>query len=199
MRKNAYPDRLIDSVVKRFLSHLFVAKKSASAVKGGKTFQLFLPYLGPLTAKTERSINKLFQQYLPGSKVKLITKASVRLSSLFNFKDKIPRYLSSGVVYKFACGTCNGVYIGKTKRHLKTRYCEHLGISALTGKRVKTTKQTAISDHRKTCPCQANSDSFTIIGRDSNNWHLLLKESLLIKRDSPPLNANTQSVPLKLF
>ena len=40
-------------------------------------------------------------------------------------------------VYKFTCGSCNATYSGKTKRHFKVRICEHLGISALTGKRVK--------------------------------------------------------------
>ena len=136
---------------------------------------------------------------MPKCKVKVIAKATVRLSSLFSFKDKIPRYLTSGVVYKFTCGTCNGTYIGKTKRHQKTRFCEHLGVSALTGKPVKTVKTTAITEHRTTCPCASSFDSFKIIGGDSNNWHLLLKESLFIQRDTPPLNANVQSVPLKLF
>ena len=199
MRRNAYPDCLLDNVIKRFLTRLFVVKNDSQVVKETKTFQIFLPYLGPLTARTEHSINKLFHQYLPKCRVKVITKATVRLSSLFSFKDKIPRYLSSGVVYKFTCGTCNGTYIGKTKRHQKTRFCEHLGVSALTGKPVKTVKATAISEHRTTCPCAPTLDSFQIIGGDSNNWHLLLKESLLIQRDTPPLNANVQSVPLKLF
>ena len=199
MRRNAYPDCLLNNVIKRFLARLYVVKNSEHEVKDTKTFQIYLPYLGPLTAKTEQSINRLFRQYMPKCKVKVIAKATVRLSSLFSFKDKIPHYLTSGVVYKFTCGTCNGTYIGKTKRHQKTRFCEHLGVSALTGKPVKTVKATAITEHRTTCPCASSLDSFQIIGGDSNNWHLLLKESLFIQRDTPPLNANVQSVPLKLF
>ena len=45
-------------------------------------------------------------------------------------------FLRSGIVYKFKCGGCNGTYYGKTKRHFKVRMCEHLGVSALTGKKV---------------------------------------------------------------
>ena len=104
MRKNAYPDRLIDTVVNRFLTRIFVAKDVTTTVKSYKTFQLYLPYLGPLTSRTEQSINKLLEQYIPKCRVRVITKASVRLSSLFNFKDKIPRYLSSGVINKFIAG-----------------------------------------------------------------------------------------------
>ena len=133
MRKNAYPDRLIDTVINQFLTRVFVVKDVTPTVKDSKTFQLYLPYLGPSISRTERSINKLFEQYLPKCRVKVITKATVRLSSLFSFKN-----LSSGVIYKFTCGTCNGIYIGKTKRHLKTRYFEHFVISALMGKPVGT-------------------------------------------------------------
>ena len=53
------------------------------------------------------------------------------------FKDKIPSFLRSDIVYKFQCGSCNGTYYGKNKRPFKIRMCELLGISALTGKRVK--------------------------------------------------------------
>ena len=107
--------------------------------------------------------------------------------------------MSSGVVYKFACGGCNATYIGKTKRHTKTRFCEHLGISALTGKRVKSEKPSAVSDHLKACKFKADQKSFSVLGRDSNNWQLLLKESLFIRMEQPVLNAKIASVPMKLF
>ena len=112
---------LIASSINQFIMHGFVVIDATPTVKDSKTFQLCLSYLGPSISRTERSVNKLFEQYLPKCRVKVITKATVRLSSQFGFKDKIPRYLSAGVIYKFACGTCNGTYIGKTKRHLKTR------------------------------------------------------------------------------
>ena len=199
MRKNAYPDRLIDGVVKRFLQRVIVGKEVDTTVEAKENFNLFLPYLGTLTKQTEHSIRKIFKQHLPTAKVRLITKATVRLSSLFCFKDKVPQYLKSGLIYKFTCGTCNGTYIGKSKRHQKTRFCEHLGISALTGKPVKTVKPSAVSDHRMVCHSEASMESFSILGGDSNNWHLLIKESLFIHKFKPVLNANIQSVPLKLF
>ena len=199
MRRNAYPDRLIDGVIKSFLQRIIVGKETDATVEDKENFNLFLPYLGTLTKQTEHSIRKIFKQHLPTAKVRLITKATVRLSSLFCFKDKVPQYLKSGVIYKFTCGTCNGTYIGKSKRHQKTRFCEHLGISALTGKPIKSVLPSAVSDHRKVCHSEASMESFSIISGDSNNWHLLIKERLFIQKFKPVLNANIQSVPLKLF
>ena len=101
MKRNAYPERLIDSTIHQFLDHLFTKRAATPSQQVGRTYQLFLPYLGILLAKTEKSINKAFKQYLPNCEVKIITSASVRLSSIFSFTDKIPVYLKSGVIYKF--------------------------------------------------------------------------------------------------
>ena len=64
-----------------------------------------------------------------------------RFSVLFTFKDKINKMLHSTLVYKFKCNICNDIYYGKTKRHFKVRACEHLGITPLTGKKVKKPKR----------------------------------------------------------
>ena len=199
MKRNAYPDCLIDRTIKRFLCHLFVKRTATTPQQDSRTFQLYLPFLGTLSSKTEKSINRAFKQYLPTCKVKIVTSASVRLKSLFNFKDKIPTYLQSGVVYKFECGSCNVTYIGETKRHTKTRYCEHLGISPLTGKPVRCPKSSPVQDHLKSCDSRAHMDCFTIIARDNNDWQLKIKESLYIRKDRPTLNGQESSVPLRLF
>ena len=61
----------------------------------------------------------------------------VLTSPVFTFKDKLPKMLLSGLVYKYECGGCNATYYGNTKRHFKVRICEHLGISHLTEKKGK--------------------------------------------------------------
>ena len=43
--------------------------------------------------------------------------------------------LGSRVVYSFKCQCCNALYVGQTARHLHTRVSNHLGVSALTGKK----------------------------------------------------------------
>ena len=72
-------------------------------------------------------------------------------------------------------------------------------ISNLTGKRLKNVKQSAISDHLLQCNCTINFDHFDILAAESNKFKLLLRESLLIKRDKLILNRTIKSFPLELF
>ena len=117
----------------------------------------------------------------------------------FKFKDVIPKELLSGLVYRFWCGGCNATYYGKTIRHFKVRECEHLGISHLTGKTIKP-KESGIFDHLTTSPnCNATIDYFDILSRENNQFRLLLKESLFLKRDDPSLNRTIKSYPLLLY
>ena len=74
-----------------------------------------------------------------------------------------------------------------------------MGISNLTGKRVKNAKESAIFDHLLQCDCTIDFDHFDNLTSDINNFRLLIKENLLIKRDRPFLNRTVKSFPLKLF
>ena len=67
------------------------------------------------------------------------------MHDFFCFKDRVPECSHSRVVYKFTCDKCNSTYVGMTNRHMRTRVCEHMGISPLTGAYVKTTS--VIHDH----------------------------------------------------
>ena len=55
-----------------------------------------------------------------------------------------------------------------------------MGISNLTEKRLKSIKQSAISDHLLQCNCTINFDNFDILAAESNKLKLLLRESLLV-------------------
>ena len=55
--------------------------------------------------------------------------------------------LISGVVYKFQCGLCSKSYYCESIRHLDIRSGEHIGVSPLTGKKVKSLNNSAICDH----------------------------------------------------
>ena len=79
------------------------------------------------------------------------------------------------------------------------RASEHLGVTPLTGKFVKTPKKSAIFDHMLLDGHKASFDNFLILLKESNPFKLQLKESLLISRDKPILNKNIYSFPLELF
>ena len=74
-----------------------------------------------------------------------------------------------------------------------------MGISNLTEKWAKNVKESAVSDHRSQCDCIISFDDFDDLASETNNFRLLIKESLLIKRDKPILNRTIKSFPLKLL
>ena len=71
--------------------------------------------------------------------------------------------------------------------------CEHLRISALTGKRVKGDNDSGIKEHLSFCNHTPDIEDF------NDDFKVTLMESLLIDRVHPPLNKKKQSLPLELF
>ena len=60
-------------------------------------------------------------------------------------------------------------------------------------------KESPVSDDGLQCDCVISFDNFDVLASETNNFGLLIKESLLIKRDKPILNCTIKSFPLKLF
>ena len=69
-----------------------------------------------------------------------------RLSSFFKFKNSIPLYIRSHLIYKFQCSNCNITYYGESERHLKVKAGEHISMSPLTGKRINNNKKSSVKD-----------------------------------------------------
>ena len=136
---------------------------------------------------------------LPHCNFQIIFQNNSKLINFFTFKDKISIFLRAVVVCKFKCGGCTATYYGKTKHHFKVRICEHLGVSALTGKRVKGDNNSAIKEHYLFCNHSSGFDDFSILASNNNDFKVTLMESLLIRRDHPRLNKNRYSLPLGLF
>ena len=124
-------------------------------------------------------------------------KSQSKLAKAFHFKDRIPKELTSGVVYKFQCGLCNESCYGKCVSHLNVRIGEHIQISPLTKKKVKP-KGSAVSDHLLLCNHSPSFKNFTVLTKE-NKLLLELKESLLIMRYKPSLNRNIRSALVYLF
>ena len=164
-----------------------------------KQVLLVLPFIGPLSFEIRSRLQKCLKNYIPYCSIKVVYQSKSRISNLFHFKDVVNTKLSSHIVYKFMCSCCNATYYGQTQRHFFVRASEHLGISPLTGKFVKTPKKSAIFDHMLLDGHKASFDNFSILLKEKNAFKLQLKESLLISRDKPILNRNIYSFPLELF
>ena len=162
-----------------------------------KQVLLVLLFLVPLSFEIRSCLQKYFKNFIPYCLLKVsscLYQSRSRISNLLIFKDVVNNTLSSHIVYKFMCNCCNTTYYGQTQRHFFVRASEHLGITPLTSKVVKTPKKSAIFDmlldgHK------ASFDNFSILLKESNPFKLQLKESFLISRDKPILNKNIYSFP----
>ena len=116
------------------------------------------------------------------------------MNSLFRYKHSLKKDVRSDFVYRYTCSNCK-VFI--MVRY--TRAAEHIGVSSLTGKRLKSVKQSARYDHLLKCNYSIVFGHLDILASEANKFRLLIKESLVIKRDHPQLNKTMKSIPLKLF
>ena len=189
---------LIDVCIKRFLNYVFIAKK-IYALAPKKKLVCTLPFIGKKSFQLRSTLVKSVQNNLCFCHLKVDFQSPYKLHTLFCFKDTLNKKIRSHLVYRYSCSSCNATYYGKTYRHFFARAAEHMGISNLTSKRVKNVKESAVSDHLLQCNCAIDFDHFDVLASDTNSFRLLIKESLLIKRDKPVLNHTVKSFPLKLF
>ena len=138
--KSGYDERFIEECVRTLLNKVFIPKRIIQPAEK-KQLTIVLTYTGIISTALKVKLPKTFKQLFPACDLRVIFKVSLRMNNYFNFKEKIKRELRSLVVYKFKCNTCNVEFIGKTKRHYRTRTSEHIGVSPLTGKYVKNKLQ----------------------------------------------------------
>ena len=119
---------MVDRCIKELLNKILAPKPVVSTVPK-KNLVIGLPYLGKLSLQIRTRINRIMKNKLLYCNIQFVFQTKWKISNFFTFKDKIPSFLRSGIVYKFQCGSCNVTCYGKTKRHFKVRMWEHLGIS----------------------------------------------------------------------
>ena len=184
-------------IAKVFLDNKYRVREKVITVPK-KTLLLVIPYLGPLSLQIRTKLRKSLKGVLNCCKLQIAFKSQNKLAKAFRFKDRIPKKLTSGVVYEFECGLCNESYYGECLRHLNVRIGEHMGISPLTKRKVQP-KGSVISDHLLLCNHSPFFEKFSVLTKENKKFLLELKESLLIMRDKPCLNRNIRSASLYLF
>ena len=197
-KNNGYPKSFVHFCIKKYLDNVFI-KKKVLLKASKKELICVLPFLGKKSMQLRTCLVNSIESNLKFCKLKSIFQSPCKLNSLLRYKDFLQKKICSDIVYRYMCSNCKVTYYGKTYRHFFTRAAEHMGISNLTGKRLKCVKQSAVSDHLLECNCSIDFDHFDILASDTNRFRLLVKESLLSKRDQPQLNKTIKSFPLKLF
>ena len=120
---------MIDNVIKKYLQNTVNKTNTESMpveMPNIETRYFKLPFIGMYSKVTQSKIEKLCKRSCKRAEVKLVF-TNNKLRQIFSYKDSYPSVLSSKVVYKFVCASCNASYVGQTHRHLTTRINEHFG------------------------------------------------------------------------
>ena len=158
-----------------------------------------LPYLGKLSLQIYPRINRIMKINLAYCNIQFVFQTNCKISIFFIFKNWVPSFLCSGIVYKYQCSDCNATYYGKTKRHFKVPMCEYMGISRLFGKRVKGDDDSAFKENILFCSHSPDFEDFAVFTTKNSGFKVTLVEGLLTNRDHPLLNKNRHPLPLELF
>ena len=201
-KKNNFPVYFIDKCILKFLNKLFTRTNVTKTLPEKEKILIRLPFLGKISLQLKARLRNIYKKCLPNIKLDIVFHSKNRIRNAFSFKDVISNDLQSLVLYKYKCSICNDAcYVGKTKRHYKVRLYEHLGLSIPTDKSLKYTKKnaTAVRQHIEDCQHASHMYDFSIIGSATNDYHLKIKESLVISKLKPSLNTQGDSIPLVLF
>ena len=195
-QNNGYPKQLIESVIRSVLDKMMGTPVPPSPTVKRLERYFVLPYFGTKSISLQNDIASLLTYYYPYLNPKIVLRNRFTIASLFRFKDRIPKYSRSGIVYEYRCSSCEESYIGSTYMRLHTRVCEHKGISDRTGKMVTSPKHSSIREHSHSCDTPFTMDNFTVL--DSEQCALRTLESLYIHKRRPKINGNASSYPLYL-
>ena len=137
--------------------NLFVTYSTTSSNPSSSNFTVpkkivyfCLPFTGSHSLQIRTQTTRLCSAAYPHLNIRFVFRSSTRISSFFPFKDKVPKFLRSGVVYLFKCRCCSASYVGQTTCHLHTSVSEHLRISPITGKPSSSPPMSSIFSHLKT-------------------------------------------------
>ena len=74
-----------------------------------------------------------------------------------------------------------------------------MGVSARTGKNVKSTKNSAVCDHMLVFDNIVSFEDFSVFANRTNDFRIKLQKSILMHCDESQLNKTSESVSLVLF
>ena len=129
-----------------------------------RSFYISFPYFGPYSDKLSNELSNLFRKYFRNIDFKIIMTNPFKISSLFFFKDKLPKHMRASVVYKFSCVQCTFWVCGC--HHATPSTAELLSIVAevsRTNRLLTTRPHSNIRDHTFNCHSPITLENFTIL------------------------------------
>ena len=115
LNKNGYPRKVIDKEVEKFINSKYI--EGEREVDERRKVYISLPYFGTFAEDFKKTLTQLIKDNFPEINLIVAFKSPKTIGSFFQFKDKVPSDLVSGVVYCVKCLDCEASYIGKTMRN----------------------------------------------------------------------------------
>ena len=116
-------------------------------------------------------------------------KYNFSIGNFFKCKDNQALFRRSNVVYRLTC-SCNNTYIGQSRRNLITRLPDHDPGN-------KRCSNIDVTKHLLENPSHIiDFKTPEILATGRNTKDLLIKETLLIQKNSPSINIDETSIPL---
>ena len=151
-KSNSYLNSFVDLCIKKHLNKVFIKKKVVLTASKKEPICV-LSFFGNKSLQLRTRLVNSIENNLKFCKLKVIFQSPCKLNSLFRYKDSLGKEIRSDIVYRYTCSNCKVTYYGKTYRHFFTRAAEHMGISNLTGKHLKSIKPSEVSEHLLECNC----------------------------------------------
>ena len=142
------------------------------------------------------NVLKLVTEFFPHVQLNIIFKSTFSISSMFPFKDTVPKNVRANIVYSYQCGMCHSTYIGESARHYHTRVSEHQGVSPRTGRPSKNNTSN-IYQHYMDTGHPVKEENFKILS-SKHPSDLCLSESIEIHAKNPDLNDKISSTNLNI-
>jgi hypothetical protein len=196
-KKIGYPKNILDKITSNFMEKIHAQNKTIKNKTSDltrKSIFVSLPYIGAPTGRVRTKLKLLIKKLSPYTKHRIVFYNHFTIDCLFKkaLKPIVPSLQRNNVVYMIGCKQCKASYIGKTKRKLVTRLCEHR--AALKGRGFSS-----LAEHCFSTSHNIDWDNVSIITTDLHDYRLIYKESFAIKKHKPSLNDNLSSVPLHVF
>ena len=157
-----------------------------------------MPFIGNNIKKLDDELRNCLRKYYPQIKFNFIFINKHKIGNMMPFKDRLPDAMRSGIVYLYNCPNCQVGYLGSSVRALKTRFCQHAGISDRTGRDVTVKLQSSIREHTHSCQIRLDIKHFKILDICPNQKDLRILESIYIRKMKPQLNTDQSSFPLSI-
>ena len=103
LRKDNFPVNFIDSSIKSFLNNFFTPKVIVHDIPKRDVF-IKLSFSGSTLFQICKKLQKSLTEELTCCNLKNLFRAPTKFRSFLTFKDKLPKILRSGFVYKYKSG-----------------------------------------------------------------------------------------------